>query len=59
MDMCLDEGLGTTDYEKHGETLAKFFLGALTFAIVDSVAIALLEIATSLLAPFEHYHCHF
>lgn len=57
--MCLDEGLGTTDYEKHGETLAKFFLGALTFAIVDSVAIALLEIATSLLAPFEHYHCHF
>jgi hypothetical protein len=46
--MYFDMGLGSRDYEKHGEILPFFFFGVLTLSNVDSVAIALLNITIRL-----------
>jgi hypothetical protein len=42
--------------KKHGETLAKFILGALILSIVDSLIVALPKGPITWVTSCEHYH---
>jgi hypothetical protein len=51
VDMWLDHGFTARNYEKHGETLTIFFR-CTHFSIVETLAIALLNITTRLSTSF-------